>query len=220
MNTYINIHSHKQAGENEWCLQNLHQEFGNLQPRSYYSAGIHPRFINEKNVDQEIEKLKLASNHKNVIAIGECGLDRLCDVDFQLQTRIFIAQIIWANETAKPLIIHCVRAHQETLSLLKEYNRISPVIFHGFNNNADIAKMILQKGYYISFGHSLLKPETSAVFSSVPLDFIFLETDDKGPDIIETYHRAAGIRNISIDDLTNQMKKNLLTVFKNNIYHE
>ena len=153
--------------------------------------------------------MKVASWQKNVLAIGECGLDRICSTDFKLQEKVFIEQILWANEIAKPLIIHCVKAHHETLVLLKEYNRTSPVIFHGFNNKLDTANKVLEHGYYLSFGKHLYNPAIENIFSKISLEKIFLETDDSDTGIDDIYKQAAKIKNMSSEQLSLQIKKNL-----------
>lgn len=176
--------------------------------------GIHPWYIDSKTIKAELTQMKIASRHKNVLAIGECGLDRICDTDFKLQEKVFIKQILWANEIAKPLIIHCVKAHHEALLILKEYNRISPVIFHGFNNKIEIANKILEQGHYLSFGKHIMNPIIENVFSKISLEKIFLETDDCDIDIESIYKQAAKIKNISKEQLSLQIKKNLESILK------
>ena len=158
--------------------------------------------------------MKIASGKKNVLAIGECGLDRICNTDFKLQEKVFVEQILWANEIAKPLIIHCVKAHHEVLLLLKEFNRTSPVIFHGFNNKLETANKILEHGHYLSFGKQLLNPAIENIFSKISLEKIFLETDDSEVAIDDIYKQAAKIKNISTERLSLQIKNNLNRIFK------
>lgn len=163
-----------------------------------------------------MEQLKAFSNDEQVLAIGECGLDRICSTPFRLQEQAFKAQIEWANIIAKPLIIHCVRAHRECMLLLKEMNNRMPVIFHGFNNSLDIALQLVKKGYYLSFGHSLFKPSLEPVFTAITLEHIFLETDDNNIKIEEVYRQAAKIKNISIDQLSLHIQRNSIKVFNRN----
>lgn len=54
-----------------------------------------------------------------VWAIGECGLDKYSQVDFDIQKQYFIKQIELSELTHKPLIIHCVKAYNELLNLKK-----------------------------------------------------------------------------------------------------
>ena len=182
--------------------------------RSKYSVGIHPWYINRDNINDELSKMKIAALKENVLALGECGLDRLCQTDFKLQEKVFIEQIKWANEIAKPLIIHCVKAHHETLQILKEHNKTSPVIFHGFNNKEEIAQKIISQGYYLSFGKQLMNPTIEKIFSKISLEHIFLETDDSDISIDEIYKQASKIKNISAERLSLQIKKNLETILK------
>jgi TatD DNase family protein len=173
----------------------VHEHFDKLYPQSNYSTGIHPWYIDAANSNWQLDRMKIASQASNVLAIGECGLDRLCSVDFRLQEKVFIEQIAWANEIAKPLIIHCVKAHREALALLKEHNRTVPVIFHGFNNNEDIASSIIQSRCYLSFGKSLFNPNLEKVFAGIFNERLFLETDDSDHTIESIYAQAARIKN-------------------------
>ena len=182
-----------------------------------YSVGIHPWFINNVKLKEEMVAMKIASHKENVLAIGECGLDRLCETDFKLQEKVFTEQIIWANEIAKPLIIHSVRAHREVLHLLKEYNVTSPFIFHGFNNSYEQAKQILDAGGYLSFGKALLNPGMEETFSKIPLGSIFLETDDSDISIETVYRQASKIKNITAERLHLQIQENVIKVFKKEI---
>ncbi len=210
---FINIHTHHPRNNEEWSILSLHANFETIHSLSYYSTGIHPCYIEAYTIEEEMNKMKISSTANNVLAIGECGLDRICGVDFKLQEKVFIEQILWANEIAKPLIIHCVRAHREIIQLLKEHNRIAPVIFHGFNNNIDIANDIVSQGYYLSFGKSLFNPHEENVFAAVSNEKIFLETDDSELPIDAVFKQAAKIKNTSAEQLNNQIQKNVQKVF-------
>ncbi|HSN59572.1 MAG TPA: TatD family hydrolase, partial [Ferruginibacter sp.] len=119
---FINIHSHQPAGPKEFVLQNLYKDFDQAKMPGYYSAGLHPWYINAATWKIEMEALKTNRVLKNILAIGECGLDKVCKTGFTLQQQVFIAQLLWANEIKKPLIIHCVRAHEDLLLLLKKHH--------------------------------------------------------------------------------------------------
>ena len=212
----IDIHTHKAIQNNSKCIRNLHADFGETSSLNYYSMGIHPWYIDASNVQDELSKMKIASHPKNVLAIGECGLDRICETPFKLQESIFLAQILWANEIAKPIIVHCVRAFREAMVVFKNSNNIMPVVFHGFNNNIFIANELLASGFYLSFGKALFNPSMESVFSKIPSDKIFLETDDADYSIEDIYKKAAQIKNTSIEQLSLQIMQNSKTVFKTN----
>jgi len=212
----INIHTHQTTSKEDWSIFNLHKQFENTSSFFQYSMGIHPWFIQPETLKDEMDKMKLQSIKKNVLAIGECGLDRLCNTALKLQLSVFTEQIMWANELAKPLIIHCVKAHRETISALQECKNLMPVVFHGFNNNQEIAAQIINNGYYLSFGKSLFNPIVETLFSTMPTDKIFLETDDSDYNIHAIYKQAAKIKNTSIEQLNLQIRLNVQQVFKIN----
>ena len=210
---YINIHSHHQATENQFVIQNLINPFDENQEKGYYSAGLHPWHIDAGTWQQHFAQLKKISKARKVVAIGECGLDKICSTDFILQKEVFLAQLVWANEIKKPLIIHCVRAYDEILLLLKMNNNKIPVIFHGYNRNVYLAKKILDAGHWISFGKALIQSKLDEVFFSIPGDRYFLETDDSAISIEQVYRAATAIKNISSDTLDLQLRKNVEKVF-------
>ena len=214
---FINIHSHQPEIKNEFVIQNLLKDFNQLLSPGYYSAGLHPWHLESQNWQQQLLQLKKISTAENILALGECGLDKVCKTDFKLQQEVFITQILWANEINKPLIIHCVQAFSELGDLLKKYNNKTPVIFHGFNKNSRIAEKMLNDGHYLSFGKSILQLRNKVIFEQVPLNRIFLETDETNISIEEIYKEAAAIKNISLETLSLQIEKNVQLVFNINL---
>jgi TatD DNase family protein len=209
---YINIHTHQTPVHSRRQIINLYKDFEKTATPGYFSIGLHPWYINAA-WENEWAKLKAFSNQKNVIAIGECGLDKVCDVDFKLQQTVFAKQIELANHVGKPLIIHCVKAYDEVLKMLKEEKNAVPAIFHGFNKSKTIADKIIRNGYYISFGIALQKISTSAVIAGIPADRFFLETDDANISIEEIYQMAAMACSIDEASLILQIQKNAAAVF-------
>ena len=151
-----------------------------------------------------------------MLAVGECGLDKLCTTPWEKQVQVFEAQIQLALQHNKPLIIHCVKAFNEVVKILDNnhiaYHKI-PVIFHGFNKSALLAGTLLDKGYYLSFGAAVLKKNISSYLSSVPLNRIFLETDDASIPINQIYYAVSSILNITQEQLSLQLQKNCTAVF-------
>ena len=211
---YINIHTHKQNSKTA-SIVNCLSHFSQLPASGFYSAGIHPWCINTETEKQFME-LTLISNQANVVAIGECGLDKLCKTDFTLQEHYFIKQIQLANTLHKPLIIHCVRAYNEMMQILEQQKVQVPVIFHGFNKNKALAKELITKGYYLSFGKHLQSTSVAETFKTLPLEQLFLETDDSDMEIEEIYKVAAALKNMDVAILCEQLTKNTLQVFNVN----
>lgn len=211
---YINIHRHGPAEVNEFGIENLYKNFEKA-PGSYFSAGLHPWYITDETWKSQYEQLEsLSRNAPQMLAVGECGLDKVCDTDFHLQEKVFTAQVMLANHSQKPLIIHCVRAFDEVMQVLKNNRNTVPVIFHGFNKHKVLAQQLAGKGFYLSFGKALQKDAVKETFGTVPLSQVFLETDDAGIDIAGIYRMAAAAAAISEETLSLQLQKNLSSIFK------
>ena len=214
MSTLFNIHSHRAGGENEITIINIHQDFQNPLPKGYFSAGIHPRYIQSDNHEHQFEALAILLQLPSVLAVGECGLDKLCDSDWNVQMDVFIKQIKLANQINKPLIIHCVRAFEEIQKSLKENNCHVPVIFHGFTKNSSIlAQTLIKTGAYLSFGKGLFQESVAPIFKQIPNDRFFLETDNSEFSIQSIYERAAEIKNVSLNELMSIVLANKNLIF-------
>jgi len=195
-------------------ITNRYHAFEKASEGSLYSLGIHPWYV-DSDFDNQLTQLEQYATLPNVVGIGECGLDKLTNTDWALQEDIFRRQIRLANKLHKPLIIHCVRAYDEVLQLLKQEQAAVPVIFHGFNKNVQVAQRILARGYYLSFGAALLNDQSSAIaaIQACPEDRFFLETDDADIAIGQVYEKAADVRKTGEDALILQLQKNFQAVF-------
>ena len=209
----LDIHTHQPASSGNWAIQNLYKNFEQVALHGKYSIGLHPWYINEDNWQQQFQLITQYGNHAHVLAIGECGLDKVCATSFDLQVKVFTAQVQLANQINKPLIIHCVRAYNELLQILKQQQNKVPVAFHGFNKNIQIAEQIVAAGYYLSFGKALQEQHLQQVLATVPLSNILLETDDAAIDIATIYQLAATALHMDVDKLALQIQQNAVTIF-------
>ncbi len=150
----------------------------------YPMIGLHPEEVNDDWQSQLAQLSSLvAASRPAPIAIGEVGLDYYWSREFESQQlKAFEQQLQWSVETRLPLMIHCRKAQNEMVRLLREYERDLPGgIFHCFTGNEHEALELLRFerfslgiGGVLTFKKSHL-PETLA--SSVPLQRIVLETD-------------------------------------------
>jgi TatD DNase family protein len=211
---FINIHCHQIPGANEKAIQNKYNNFHEVGNPGNYSIGLHPWYVHPDSWKLEMISLKKWCAHKNVIAIGECGLDKVCTTDFPLQQEVFIEQIQFANEIRKPLILHCVRAYEELLHLLDGRLVKVPVIFHGFaKQSLPLAKKIISRGHFLSFGKTLQSSNMRSMLQLLPVEQIFLETDDDELSIEAVYNLAATAFSIPLESLSLQIQKNAAKVF-------
>jgi len=155
----------------------LAKKFENM----YAAVGIHPHDARDATAETMVELKELAQNEK-VVAIGETGLDFHYNYSpHQDQKRVFAQQLKNAEELNLPVIVHCREAFDETIDILKDHaNAVSKVVFHCFSGSAQQAKIVLDKGFHISFtGVVTFKnaEKTRAAAKIVPLDRLMLETD-------------------------------------------
>ncbi len=209
---YLNLHSHSPAKNGETVIQSLSGHYETAGGKGLFSLGIHPWYIADPPLVQW-ESLQRWAGLPQVVAIGECGLDKVCTTPFSLQEMVFRDQIRLAATLKKPLIIHCVRAWEEVFSLLQSAHPGVPVVFHGYAKNAELALRIINKGYYISFGKALSTAALQETLRNIPPDRFFLETDDSMLEIATVYQWAAEALAIDGNSLSLQLQNNARTVF-------
>ncbi|MBL7911426.1 MAG: TatD family hydrolase [Bacteroidia bacterium] len=211
---FINIHTHFQLYDANIELVNLNMD--STVKANHYSYGLHPWHLDKTTYEEQLAKLKIVAHEKRCLAIGECGLDKISKTDFDFQTEVFIEQIKIANEINKPLIVHCVKAFNELINCLNLNDNTVPVIVHGYNNNDNIARVLVNQGYYFSFGKALLGYESNAAkaIRIVGRKNFFLETDDSDLSIKYIYKKAAELLGIDEEIIKQQIQSNFETVFK------
>lgn len=210
---YFNLHRHSPAKDLEETAVISIFPRQTVPEKCLYSVGLHPWHVSENTLEKDI--CLVGEKGKNAVAIGECGLDRVCDVPFELQLKAFRAQIKIAATLEKPLIIHCVRAYPELISEKKSHRNSITCIVHGFRGSPETASQLVKHGFFLSFGEALLKDNRlGKILASVPEDRFFLETDESSIGIREIYGKAASLRNIDIESLTLQQRENALSLFQ------
>jgi len=147
----------------------------------YCTVGIHPHEAAHQPADWP-EQLRTLAQTEVVCALGEIGLDYYYDHSpRETQRDVFARQLQIAGELALPVVIHCRDAIDDCLEILDDWRRHDiPVVFHCFSGNANLAELIIERGYYISFtGVITFKNSQSAqqTAQAVPIDRIMLETD-------------------------------------------
>jgi len=211
---FFNLHTHQFTNQPEVLelVNQYPQEFDAAIP--FYSIGIHPLFIDENRLEKDFQILDMKLALPGCLAIGECGLDKHSETSFEVQLSVFERQLVLAQKYRKPIVIHCVAAFQEIIEIKKRLRITVPMIIHGFSKKEQLAKQLIDAGFYISFGKSLLQnPKLESVFKSIPNDRFFLETDTVEEGIREVYALAAKYKNIDIEDLQQLIEVNYKIVF-------
>lgn len=213
---YINIHTHSlKKEENVISITNIKiSDIINTQYKNTFSIGIHPWEINTIT-EHEIKTLKSLKKVDNLLAIGECGIDKIKNQDIEIQKEIFLIHINKSEELGIPLIIHNVKASNEIIELHKIHKPQSKWIIHGFNKNSILAKEFTKRGIYISIGGNILNNrKLQENLKDIDLKYLFLENDDSDISIIEIYSCVAKILDLSIDNLKQIIFENYRKCFK------
>lgn len=169
-------------------------------------AGIHP---------WEAEKGAKLPDFSNCDIVGETGLDYACKVDRDRQKELFLKHLAKAQQLGKPVVLHVVRALNDTLSILSEFKGLKGVVFHGFIGSKEQAAECIKRGYYLSFGErSLRSPKTREVIAKMPQNLLFCETDDNTDIAIEEIYRSvAEIRGTTPEELLRTIEDNYKNLF-------
>jgi TatD DNase family protein len=214
-NKYFDLHTHRLKGNDTVQILNIFaQEMTISTPGYPFSTGIHPWHIEKVNPEDCLHAIEQACKLKNMLAIGECGFDRSIALNFALQEKYFKDHILLADKHSKPLIIHCVRAYSDLLKLKKETKSGIPWIIHAYQGNHQTTQNLITHGFYFSIGESFLKMTSKhEILKTIPLNRLFLETDDCQISIEEIYSLAAKAFEIDEEKLITTIRDNFLRLF-------
>ncbi|BBA85365.1 tat protein secretion system quality control protein TatD [endosymbiont of Sipalinus gigas] len=145
-----------------------------------YSCGIHPLHINNTNLNKDIKELSEISLNKDVIAIGETGLDFLKEynkVKKNIQINSFTKHIEISKNVNKPIIIHTRNSSEYIIDIIKN-EKINGVI-HSFNDELYILKKFLDENLYISLSGILTFKNSNLknIIKYIPINKLLIETD-------------------------------------------
>jgi TatD DNase family protein len=213
---YVNIHGHRQANNiQEWVMMNL---MASEYPpddieNGYYSVGFHPYNVGKVEEEETLNKVRLATENLNVFAIGEIGLDKSIEAPLETQMRIFEKQVDIAEFSDMPIILHVVKAFNEMIEFMNAHKPSVPMIIHGYNGSREMAEELVKAGFLISFGEAIAGEHSKIVEAliAVPVEKLFLETDEGSIDIREIYHTVAEVKGISLNHLRIQIVENAKT---------
>lgn len=166
------------------------------------------------------------------IAVGEVGLDFYWSREYEKQQLdAFERQMRWSIKTRLPLMIHCRKAQNELLHIMKPYiNELPGGVFHCFTGNQKEAerylefdKFVLGVGGVSTFKSSHLREDLPA---AVPLTRIVLETDspymapvphrgqrNESSFVVEVMKQLAISYNVTEEEVAKQTNENVRRVF-------
>lgn len=193
------------------------------------SVGVHP---NETDgFDPSTDELITLADDKNIVAIGETGLDYFrSEGELDWQQDRFRRHIAASRETKKPLIIHMRDATEDTLRILKEEkaNEVGGVM-HCFVEDWEVAQKALDLNFVISFSGIVTfknAKDLQLVAKNIPQDKMLVETDSpylapvpfRGKSnqpayVVHVAEKIAELRDIAVEEVAEITTKNYLNLF-------
>jgi len=193
------------------------------------SVGVHPNETGGH--DPSVDELVTLADDKDIVAIGETGLDYFrSEGDLSWQQDRFRRHITASKETKKPLIIHMRDATEDTLRILKE-EKADEVggVMHCFVENWEVAQKALDLNFMISFSGIVTfknAQELQLVAKNVPQDKMLVETDSpylapvpyRGKSnqpayVVNVAEKVAELRDMSVEEVAEITTQNYINLF-------
>ena len=194
-------------------------------------VGVHPE--NAFPITQADEdSLASWTKAKNIVAIGEIGLDYYWEKDEEkrkLQRKMFARQLALARDLDLPVCIHDREAHGDLMSILKTEGRKNRGVIHCFSGSWEMAKELLKLGWYIGVDGPLTYKNAAKlpeIVQKMPADRLLVETDcpylsplpyrgkrNEPAYVRVTAECAAKIRGESLVNFAEQTTKNACEIY-------
>ncbi|MFG6426506.1 hydrolase TatD [Muribaculaceae bacterium Isolate-037 (Harlan)] len=201
MYTILDIHTHHPAPQPNAVVCVSPDDFNPIE-NQLYSVGIHPWKTADALSDDIWEKLEAAAEHPQVVAIGECGIDKIQGGPLFRQMQVMRRQIELSEKVGKPLIIHNVHAQDIIIGVKKDLNPTQPWLVHGFRGKPTIAKMLTDTGIWLSFNDKF----NDMSVTETPIQFMLAETDESETPIADIITKLSSLKG---EDLTATISENV-----------
>lgn len=185
----------------------------------FATIGIHPEYA---GVDAAQYLTDAVLTHPRVVGVGEIGLDYHCGNENRTaQIKLFEQQLELAKKYALPVAVHTRDAEDDTIAILNSDVR---GVMHCFTSSWDLAKIMLDRGFYFSASGILTfknADEIRETFAKIPIDRIVIETDSpycapvphrgnvcEPAFVADTARVLAQIKNLHLDELAPILAEN------------
>ncbi|MCX5682572.1 MAG: TatD family hydrolase, partial [Planctomycetota bacterium] len=156
-------------------------EFAQREKMLYAAIGFHPHIAADvKAVDWPL--LEELARRPKVVALGEFGLDyHYKNATPDIQKEVLAQGIRLAKAMNLPLVIHSREADDDLLATLDQAGglKLPRGVLHCFTGDADFAREVLDRGFYISYSGIVTfknAPEVQAAARATPLERLLVET--------------------------------------------
>lgn len=192
--------------------------------------GLHPTSVKE-NFRDELKIIESCLDQRQVIAIGETGIDLYWDTTFYAQqAEAFRTQIRWARERKLPLVIHARESFREIYQILDEAGGGDlRGVFHSFTGTLEELHKALSYNMMIGINGIVTFKNSGLgeVVKEIPPDRILLETDapflapvpfrgkrNESSYLLKTAAKVAEIYNLTLEEIGHLTTRNALQLFQ------
>ena len=173
----------------------------------YPTVGLHPTNLEDYSDNFFVYLENLIKERKDIVGIGECGLDYYWDTSKkELQKKVFLKQIELSIKYNLPLIIHSRDAIGDTLEVLKSVGKPIKGVMHGYSGSLEMAREFIKLGLKIGIGGVLTfknAKNVKEVVKELDLSNFVLETDC--PYLTPTPYRGKRNASYYIPLIANEM---------------
>jgi len=142
------------------------------------AVGFHPHEAKDCD-DAAFAEIERLANEDRVVAIGEVGLDyHYMHSPREVQRAVLERHLDLAKRLGKPAIIHNRESTEEMVEILTHSD--AGGILHSFTESADVAKKLIDRGWFISFSGIVTFRSADALRDcarALPHDRVLIETD-------------------------------------------
>lgn len=203
MSIILDFHTHRPDAVD--ALISVDPRRFDVCPGLWYSVGYHPWDSVSSLTDDDYALLERCANHRQVLAIGETGMDRLRGGDLAFQATAFARHLQLAHRLDKPVVVHCVRAAQDILEVRHRLGLDDVTLaIHGMRSNSHVARTLLDAGCYLSFGEHF----NEEALLATPLDRLLVETDESPTNIYDIIAEVARCKGLSSQQIIEQVDAN------------
>lgn len=149
----------------------------------YPALGLHPYFIEGEEPLSGLAGL-IDTHRKQLVAVGEIGLDGAIETPLSVQEPLFERQLILAKEAELPVIVHAHKSYDRVLKYLRQHAIPRVGVIHAFAGSLQQAQQFIDLGFYLGVGGTITYPrasKTRGIMAQLPLSSLLLETDS--PDM-------------------------------------
>lgn len=197
----------------------------------YFACGLHPWWLKEieNTSSKPLASISEYLKHPKCVAIGETGLDANTDFAMEKQIESLKLHLNLAEQHHLPIILHCVKAHNELIKTLKDLNFSGRGVVHAFAGSFEIAQSYWQMGLHLGVGGTITyerAKKTRDAIQQIPMEALLLETDapsmplcgEQGErnsplNVIRIAQTLAELKQCSVQEVASTTTSNARSVF-------